>query len=230
VHNDIKPGNLFLNAEGECLVGDFGLASLIPAGSTVTVPAGATAETAAPEVASGWGTPAATASIQSDVYSLGATAFWLLASRPPHDLSGARDLAAKMAIVSTQVPRRLREFAPHVPAYLANSIERATARAPAARFATATEFAAALGRRPRVDRIWSRTDEHAAAGHVGCWRGEPRSSGSTYVTCLEDGPSASEVTITTRHLTSSNRVSAGCRVAPKRNAAQALRAVMDRLT
>lgn len=30
VHNDIKPGNLFLTANNECLVGDFGLASVVP--------------------------------------------------------------------------------------------------------------------------------------------------------------------------------------------------------
>ena len=30
VHNDIKPANLFLTANKECLVGDFGLASRVP--------------------------------------------------------------------------------------------------------------------------------------------------------------------------------------------------------
>src|SRR5581483_2164977 len=87
VHNDLKPGNLFLDANRDCLVGDFGMAALIPAGQTSTVPFGATAETAAPEVASTWGMNAPAASVASDVYSLGATAYWLLAARPPIDLT-----------------------------------------------------------------------------------------------------------------------------------------------
>jgi len=81
-HNDVKPANLFLNAEAECMVGDFGMAALITPGAASVRPPGGTPETAAPEVAAGWGTTAATASEQSDVYSLGATAFWLLAARP----------------------------------------------------------------------------------------------------------------------------------------------------
>ena len=48
LHNDLKPGNLFLNAEEECLVGDFGFATLVPPGATAVRPQGATAETAAP--------------------------------------------------------------------------------------------------------------------------------------------------------------------------------------
>ena len=46
VHNDIKPGNLFLNAQAECVVGDFGFASLIPPGHLTTMPYGASPETA----------------------------------------------------------------------------------------------------------------------------------------------------------------------------------------
>jgi hypothetical protein len=50
---------------------------LIPEGATTVVPAAATPATSAPEVAGGW--PAGvTASVRSDVYSLGATAYWLL--------------------------------------------------------------------------------------------------------------------------------------------------------
>jgi eukaryotic-like serine/threonine-protein kinase len=88
VHNDIKPANLFLNANRECLVGDFGLASLVPTPPLIGVARGATAETAAPEVAAGWVTSAPPASFQTDVYSLAATAYWLLAGHPPVDLRG----------------------------------------------------------------------------------------------------------------------------------------------
>ncbi len=229
LHNDIKPGNLFLNAEGECLVGDFGFASLIPAGATSVAPAGATAETAAPEVAAGWPTPGVpTASVQSDVYSLGATAFWLLAGRTPLDLSTAPDTAAKMAIVGTQSPPRLRDLAPHVPNYVAAAIERAMAHNGADRFTSVTDLAAALGRRPAVDRRWTRTDEHA--GHLACWRGEPQSGGSTYVLCLEQGARPTQAAITTRHRSSGSRISAGCRSSPMRNWAQAVRSIMRALS
>lgn len=123
LHNDIKPGNLFLNAQGECLVGDFGFASMLPVGHTTTAPAGATPETTAPEVAGGWPAPT-TASIRSDVYSLGATAYWMLAGQPPVDVSAAPDFAGKMAIVATATPARLRDVAPHVPNFVAVAVER----------------------------------------------------------------------------------------------------------
>lgn len=228
LHNDIKPANLFLNAEGECVVGDFGFASLLPPEATAAAPAGATAETAAPEVAAGWPTPgAATASIRSDIYSLGATAHWLVAGRPPLDLSAAPDTAAKMAIVATQSVPRVREVAPHVPNYVAVAIERAMDHSPANRYATVTDFAAALGGRPAVARRWRRTDEHA--GHIACWRGELQHAGSTYAMCLEQGPRPTQAVITTRHLTSGRRVTAGCRSSPMRNWAQAVRSAMRAL-
>lgn len=223
LHNDIKPGNLFLNAGGECVVGDFGFASLLPPGATSTAPAGATAETAAPEVAGGWPTPA-TASVRSDLYSLGATAFWLLAGAAPIDLSAAPDTAAKMALVAAQSVPRLRDVAPHVPSYVASAIEQAMDRSPTKRHTSVTEFAAALGRRPSVARRWRRTDEHR--GHIACWRGELQSAGSTFVMCLEHGSRPTQAVITTRHLVSGRRITAGCRSVPMRTWAQAVRSVM----
>ena len=124
VHNDIKPMNVFLNAEGEALVGDFGFASLIiaPRAASVTPP-GASPETAAPEIAAGWNTPAVTASFGSDQYALGATAYWLLAARTPVDLSSAADFVGAVSLVLT-APPRLRDVAPHVPQYVAAAISR----------------------------------------------------------------------------------------------------------
>lgn len=227
LHNDIKPKNLFLNANGECLVGDFGLAALLPPGATTVAAPGATAETAAPELAAGWSIGAPPASMQTDVYSLGAAAYWLLAAMPPPDLSGAADTAARMAIAATTVPPRLRDVAPHVPQYVATAIERAMARQPSDRFSNVTEFAADLGKRPGVARIWRRTDEHA--GHFACFRGDPVSGGSSYVLCVEQDARPARGTITTRHASSQKRITTGCRDIPMRTWAQAVRAAVSRL-
>ena len=89
LHNDIKPGNLFLDANGDAMVGEFGFASLLPIGSTAMVPPGATILTAAPEIAQHWGSTLPCASVRSDVYSLASTAFWMLAGRTAHDFSAA---------------------------------------------------------------------------------------------------------------------------------------------
>jgi serine/threonine protein kinase len=227
LHNDLKPANLFLNAQGECLVGDFGVATLIPPTASTVCPYGATAETVSPEVASGWGTPAATASTQSDVYSLGATAFWLLAARPPHDLAGLDNVAAKMAVVASETPPKLRDLAPHLPPYVSDVIEKATARNSSDRYPTVMSLAAALGTRPISTRHWRRTDEHG--GHLACWRGEPRGSGSTYVLCVEPGPRPAQCVITAMHAASGIRISRACSTAYSRNWSQAVRASIRKL-
>ena len=227
LHNDIKPANLFLNAQGECLVADFGFAAIVSPGSTFAHPPGATAETAAPEVAVGWGTPHPTASVLSDVYSLGATAYWLLTAGSAHDFAGAADVAARMAIVASHSPRRLRDVAPHVPLSVATAVETVMARAPRDRYLSVTELAAALGARPSVARKWRRTDEHP--GHLACWRGEHHGGGSTFVLCLETGARSTQRIITTVHAGSGNRVTRGCRGATTRAWAQAVRSVMRAL-
>jgi eukaryotic-like serine/threonine-protein kinase len=102
VHNDIKPANLFLTANKECLVGDFGLASRVPPPPLVGVARGATAETAAPEVRAGWATGHPPAAFTTDVYSLGATAYWLLADQPPVNLAG---ISAPRRVWRRQRPR-----------------------------------------------------------------------------------------------------------------------------
>jgi len=102
VHNDIKPANLFLTAIKECLVGDFGLASRVPPLPLVGVARGATPETAAPEVRAGWATGAPPAAFTTDVYSLGATAYWLLAAQPPVNLARITGIPARMATAAAQ--------------------------------------------------------------------------------------------------------------------------------
>jgi serine/threonine protein kinase len=223
LHNDIKPGNLFLNAEGECLVGDFGFASVLPVGGTTTVAPGFTIGTLSPEVAANPTGP--TASFQSDIYALGATAYWLLAAGPPLDLSAAPTMADKLALVATAAPERLRDLAPHVPRKVQSAIETSMARNPADRFDKVVDFAAALGSRPAPARRWDRTDEHP--GHDACWRGHPVGAGSVVLLCLETGPRASQVDVRARHAGSGNRIRRADRSGSRRGWAQLVRSAMN---
>jgi hypothetical protein len=144
--------------------------------------------------AAGFGTPPL-ASVQSDVYALGVTGYWLLAGRTPHDFSSANDSASQAAIVVNSLPTRLRDVAPHVPRYVASVLEKAMSRLPGDRYASGAALNAELGRRPAVQRLWTRTDEHGAS-HAACWRGQ-RAGRADYLVCLEQrGPKTWEITTT----------------------------------
>jgi tetratricopeptide (TPR) repeat protein/tRNA A-37 threonylcarbamoyl transferase component Bud32 len=100
LHRDLKPGNILLDAHGEPLVSDFGLAKWLDTTSdlTRTLTIFGTPGYIAPEQASG---PAAQLKPAADVYSLGAILFDLLAGRPPflgsHALSVIRQAAESSA-------------------------------------------------------------------------------------------------------------------------------------
>lgn len=205
LHNDIKPANLFLNSKDECVVADFGFASQLDSAGR-SVAAGATATTVAPEVAAEWGRGTPVASVRSDVYSLGATAYWMLAGRPAYDFTGVAP-NAKMALVASTGPPRLQDVAPHVPKWVRDRVEKAMARSPAARYGSAHEFAADLGTRPATPRRWFRTDEHV--NHLMCWRGVP-DHGVTYIMCMEPGLRPAHRAISTVSANSGRQVRRGC--------------------
>jgi len=100
LHRDLKPGNILLDARGEPLVSDFGLAKWLDSSSelTRTLTIFGTPGYIAPEQADG---PARTLMPTADIYSLGAILFDLLAGRPPflgeHALAVIRQAAEKTA-------------------------------------------------------------------------------------------------------------------------------------
>lgn len=132
LHRDVKPGNILLTDYGEPQLTDFGIARIAGGFETATgVIAGSPAFTA-PEVLEGASpTPA------SDVYSLGATLFCALTGHAAYERrSGERVIAQFLRITSQPIPDLRKQG---LPADVAAAIERAMARHPADRPATAAD-------------------------------------------------------------------------------------------
>ncbi len=162
VHRDIKPHNLMLTAEGTVKILDFGLASLtegpIDRGETVVQRSDLTAvgtimgtpDYISPEQA----TDARAADIRSDIYSLGATLYFLLAGRPPFDEG---TVVEKLKSHAESEAERIDEVRVDVPAEVADVIRRAMSKDPGDRFQTPSDLADALA--PFVEK--HRSDKFA---------------------------------------------------------------------
>jgi serine/threonine-protein kinase len=129
VHRDIKPANLLVRPDGRVVVTDFGIARTVGAAGSLTVTGEVmgTASYLAPEQAAGRPPMPAT-----DVYALGVVAYECLAGRRPFD--GGNPVMIALA--------HLRDTAPplpaDVPAPARALVERAMAKDPADRYASAT--------------------------------------------------------------------------------------------
>ncbi len=176
LHRDLQPGNILLDARGEPLVSDFGLAKWLGEESdlTRTLTTFGTPGYIAPEQAEG-----ATSSSAADIYGLGAILFSLLAGRPP--FVGANALSVIRQAAATPAPK-LRSFAPSVGRDLETIVARCLERDPKARYQTAGALAEDLERwlegRPIIARPvraparvwrWSRRNPVLAGGAVFCF-------------------------------------------------------------
>jgi len=223
LHNDIKPENLFLDEHDNVLVGDLGVAC-IRDDATGKGPFAGTAETMAPEVAAigatlpqpDWQAHRPT-SVASDVYSIGATLYWLLAGSPPFSVPG-NGVATMQAVVAGPPPR-IRDVAPHVPQALADRIERAMARDPTDRYDSAAALDAALGNMPSVLRRWNRITTHP--GHTACFLGTGH--GSDLNVCAVPTGMRTQHRIEIRHATNGRRVNPWPLAATQRDVPRALR-------
>jgi eukaryotic-like serine/threonine-protein kinase len=142
IHRDVKPENILLTSDGQALVADFGIArALAPGASNTTLTetgaAIGTPQYMSPEQASA----ERTLTSRTDVYSLGAVLYEMLAGEPPFTGPTAQAIVAKMM---TGEPPSVRRARASVPAAVDAAIQRALAPVPADRFATALEFSKAL--------------------------------------------------------------------------------------
>jgi serine/threonine-protein kinase len=162
IHRDVKPANGFLDADQVALLGDLGMAAAI--GSDGSVPPNGTLATAAPEVL----VPTGRCSVRSDVYSLGATVFYLVTGEYP--VSHKQSVAAMTAQIIEGRRRRVRDLSPHVSPSLGRVIERALSTDPAGRQLDALSLANQLSNSQHYRRSWIRIVEHT--GHQMCFIGE----------------------------------------------------------
>lgn len=134
LHRDIKPANVLITDFGWPALTDFGIASTAAEGATgMSIP---------------WSPPEMLAEHpvgdeRSDIYSLAATVYSLLARRSPFEVPDGPNSAADIVSRIERAP-----LAPtgrgDVPAELQAVLERALAKSPAARPGSALEFARAL--------------------------------------------------------------------------------------
>jgi eukaryotic-like serine/threonine-protein kinase len=163
IHRDLKPENILLQ-HGQPVVADFGIALAISkAGGQRVTQTGlslGTPQYMSPEQATG----DRVIDARSDIYSLGAVVYEMLAGEPPHAGSSAQATIAKLM---TEPARPLTTLRPTVPEYVDDAVLRALEKVPADRFATAGEFAEAIvgGGTPR---------HHAATRTNASRRGAPR--------------------------------------------------------
>jgi len=140
LHRDVKPSNCFVDSEGHVKVGDFGLSisTLAKTDRDLTL-TGAFLGT--PAFASPEQLRSADLDIRSDIYSVGATLYYLLTGRPPFEEA---DIIRLAAVIAQERPRALGELRPDVPAGLAAVVMRCLAKQPGDRFLGYSALARAL--------------------------------------------------------------------------------------
>jgi serine/threonine-protein kinase len=155
IHRDIKPENILL-FEGEAMLTDFGIAlALSHAGGPRLTESGlslGTPQYMSPEQATG----DRVVDARTDIYSLGAVLYEMLAGEPPHTGPSSQVVIAKLL---TERPTRLRIVREGVTEGIDAAVAKALAKLPADRFATADQFMKALGAaypavQPARRRVW----------------------------------------------------------------------------
>jgi serine/threonine-protein kinase len=140
IHRDIKPSNILRTPQGQIKIIDLGLAlqhefedeRVTREGTTV-----GTVDYMAPEQAR----DSRATSIQSDMYSLGCTLYYLLTGVPPYP---GGDITDKLTRHAKNPPPDVRDLRPDLPDELSTILLRLMAKRPEDRFASYDQFTSAI--------------------------------------------------------------------------------------
>lgn len=138
IHRDIKPGNCYLESNGRVKLGDFGLARSVDDSSELTRTGDfvGTPLFASPEQVKG-----IPIDVRTDIYSVCATLYFLLAGQAPFAGSTPTNVIAKIV---SEDPVSLRKLNPQVPVLLERIVMRGLSRDRKLRFQTVAELKQAL--------------------------------------------------------------------------------------
>ncbi len=173
LHRDLKPGNILFDENDRAYVADFGLVKIANSESQFTrsVAMMGTPQYLAPEVAA---KDARAATVRSDLYSLGAVLYELLAQQPPFQAEG---LPALLREIAETEPAPLRKLG--VPRDLATIAHTCLAKDPLRRYDSAAALAADLrawlagetiSARPvsGLEKVWRYAQKHPALTLLSC--------------------------------------------------------------
>ncbi|MEP3480641.1 MAG: serine/threonine-protein kinase [Fuerstiella sp.] len=152
VHRDLKPSNLMIGTSGNLKLMDFGVADIF-AGTRLTRPGGVvgTAEYMSPEQARG-----KRATKKSDLYSLGAVMYAMLAGRPPFSGKQASEIMHKHQVAQFDRPSH---YAPATPRLLEELVCQLLEKKPDDRFPDALVVQRQLSNIKGRVQFEKRTDE-----------------------------------------------------------------------
>jgi serine/threonine protein kinase len=136
IHRDLKPSNILINEKDEIKIIDFGIAKSIEEDAdgfkTKTGVVVGTPYYMAPEQIKGF-----SATIQSDIYSLGITFFETLAGKHPFDYQSDFDIRNAQV---NEIPKPPSAYYPHIPMEIENIVMKAIHKDPLKRFQSCQEM------------------------------------------------------------------------------------------
>jgi tetratricopeptide (TPR) repeat protein len=143
IHRDLKPSNMMLNLEEFVKVVDFGVAKLLGAGHTqMNTLTGM--RLGSPFYMSPEQIEAQALDPRSDIYSLGAVFYEMLAGQKPFTLNAGDNLSSLFYAILHTDPPKLKTLRPEIPSALEMIVQKMLAKDRERRFATARDIIGAL--------------------------------------------------------------------------------------